>query len=149
MMVFWVKDIAGGPRPCSATDVQRLKNAHGISAILSLTEIPLPEQWCEGFDMCHVPVHDFSPPTEEDFLRCCAFLKKTLDAGKVPFVHCTMGIGRTGTVLAGWLVMQGYTAEDALKEVRKEQPGAVETEEQVRFLHHVQRAYRATHKKAQ
>lgn len=37
-----------------------------------------------------------------------------LAAGRVPYVHCWGGVGRTGTVIGCWLVRQGHSGEQAL-----------------------------------
>ena len=50
-------------------------------------------------------------------------------------VHCGAGMGRTGTMLACYLVGQGYAAQDALAEVRQRRPGSVETLEQEAVIH--------------
>ena len=49
-------------------------------------------------------------------------------------VHCTAGLGRTGTILAAFLVSQGLSAERALERIRKLRPGSVETSEQVQAI---------------
>ena len=46
-------------------------------------------------------------------------------------VHCAMGCGRTGTILASYLVAnEGYTADDAIVETRKRRKGSIETRRQ-------------------
>jgi len=50
-------------------------------------------------------------------------------------VHCGAGLGRTGTVLACYLVSRGLTAEQAIGEVRLARPGAVEAVSQVAFVY--------------
>jgi atypical dual specificity phosphatase len=45
-----------------------------------------------------------------------------------------MGYGRTGTVLAAYLIAEGATARQALAEVRRVRPGAVETPQQEQAL---------------
>jgi protein-tyrosine phosphatase len=46
-------------------------------------------------------------------------LASALDAGRCVYVHCRMGIGRTGTVLGCRLVEQGLTGEAALAELNR------------------------------
>ncbi|MBW3612335.1 MAG: protein-tyrosine-phosphatase [Chloroflexi bacterium] len=51
-------------------------------------------------------------------------------------VACMGGVGRTGTVAACALVRAGWPADAAIAEVRRiRHPTAVETEEQLRFVH--------------
>lgn len=45
-------------------------------------------------------------------------MEMLLAQGQVLAVHCLGGIGRTGTVLAAWLVREGLTAVEALRRVR-------------------------------
>jgi protein tyrosine/serine phosphatase len=42
-------------------------------------------------------------------------------------VHCGAGLGRTGTILACYLVSQGSTAKEATQQVRTKRPGSIET----------------------
>jgi atypical dual specificity phosphatase len=45
-------------------------------------------------------------------------------------VHCTAGLGRTGTILAAHFVSQGFTPKAAIARVRELRPGSIETFEQ-------------------
>lgn len=46
-------------------------------------------------------------------------------------VHCALGFGRTGTMLACYLVKErGLAAGDAIAEIRHLRPGSIETHEQ-------------------
>ena len=50
-------------------------------------------------------------------------------------MHCRAGIGRTGTVLAAWLIREGgLSATDAIARLRNINPAYVQTEEQEVFL---------------
>ena len=45
-------------------------------------------------------------------------------------VHCSAGLGRTGTMLASYLVQRGSNTAEALAQVRKRRPGSIETADQ-------------------
>jgi atypical dual specificity phosphatase len=110
-------------------DVERLP-ALGFRGVLSLTErVPagLPAQ---GLDHLHLPIRDFSPPTQAQLADAVAFMDRVVAAGGGVVVHCGAGLGRTGTVVAAWLVRQGRTSDEAIREVRSRRPGSVETPEQ-------------------
>jgi len=124
--LFWVRTIAGSGVPRSYYDIEWLI-AHNIQAILSLTIAPLPPDWLRHFRSLHLPITDFTPPTLDQFHAGVDFLNACLTHEETPVVHCGMGYGRTGTMLAAWLISQGVTASDAIKEVRSARPGAIET----------------------
>jgi atypical dual specificity phosphatase len=46
-------------------------------------------------------------------------IEHSLAAGRPVAVHCAAGLGRTGAVLASYLVSHGATAEDAIADVRR------------------------------
>ncbi len=125
-------EIAGMAKPASSVyDFEFLKEK-GFEAIVSLTESPLSEVLIEefGFSVKHIPVRDFEAPTLEQIEDFVAFAENARSEGKKLVVHCDAGIGRTGTVLACYLVSKGYNAADAIEEVRSKRPGSLETIEQ-------------------
>jgi len=131
---FEVNNIGGCAMPHSPDDIQWLRNKN-ISAVLTLIERTLPPEWLNDFISLHVPVQDFCPPTIEQLNLCVNFLKDCLENRRKPVVHCMMGYGRTGTILAAYLISQGMTADDAITEVRRKRPGAIETYEQEDILY--------------
>ncbi len=130
---FEINNIGGCAMPRSANDIQWLKDK-GISAILTLVERSLPTDWLNDFISLHIPVQDFCPPTIEQLNLCVDFLKDCIKANKKPVVHCMMGYGRTGTILAAYLISEGMTANDAIAKVRRRRSGAIETYEQEDIL---------------
>ena len=57
-------------------------------------------------------------------------------------VHCEAGLGRTGTMLAAYLISQGESAGAAIGRVRVVEPAAVETSQQMQFLKQYEKAVR-------
>jgi hypothetical protein len=68
----------------------------------------------------HLPILDHGLPVDRDYMRQIQFaLGNALAAGRCLYVHCRMGIGRTGTVLGCQLVEQGLSGEDALDQLNR------------------------------
>lgn len=125
-------EIAGMARPVSVvSDLEFLKD-NGIEAIVSLTELPLHKTLIEefGFEYKHIPVADLTSPTQEQIEEFVTFVNNLIFSKKKIVVHCDAGIGRTGTMLACYLVNKGRSAKNAITEVRKKRPGSIETMEQ-------------------
>ncbi len=111
-----------------ALDLDELR-WEGIRAVVSLTEQGLDRGMLKARDMSylHLPVGDMQPPTLEEALRFMEFVREAERAGRPVVVHCGAGQGRTGTMLACYLVGQGMEAGQALARVRRDRPGSVET----------------------
>ena len=108
----------------------------GIGAVLTMTETPLDAEALarHGLEALHLPVEDMTAPTPEQFERALRFIDRHRIQGAPVVVHCLVGQGRTGVVLAAYLVRHGATPALALAEVRSVCPGAVENPEQERAL---------------
>src|SRR5215475_13951870 len=133
----WIKRplFAALPRPSSAEDLVWLR-AHGIQVLLSLSKDPPRRDWINdaGLMVFHVPVIDMEAPTQEQLERCLSAIERAHAHKMGVAIHCTAGLGRTGTVLAAWFVTQGLSAQNAIARVRRIRPGSIETEEQERAV---------------
>ncbi len=81
-----------------------------------------------------MPIRDREPPTVPQITMLLIRMEALLKKGEVLAVHRLAGIGRTGTILAAWLVSNGLTAQEALRRVRRIEPKFVQTTEQEEFL---------------
>ena len=125
----------GGPSYDADMDQAGLREAlgflreQGIGAIVSLTEYPLDSTTVEacGFEYLQRPVPDMEPPAIDDIETVVEFVDKASLRGIGTGVHCLAGLGRTGTMLACYLVSKGEDASAAVARVRRERPGSVET----------------------
>ena len=125
--------IGGMPKPdCFGnldTNLAELKSRFNIGVILNLTEENLDKFTVKnaGIEYHHIPIADFSPPTMQQLLE----FKGIYEAASSPIaVHCFAGMGRTGTFLAVALVLEGYSPESAINQVRHKRPGSIENDEQ-------------------
>jgi atypical dual specificity phosphatase len=110
--------------------------ALGIGALVSLTEDALPLGALEraGLIGAHLPVPDFTAPSPDQLAAALAFIDRHLAEGMAVAVHCRAGQGRTGTVLAAYLIRDGREAGEAIQAVRAVCPGAIESRQQVAAL---------------
>jgi protein-tyrosine phosphatase len=71
-------------------------------------------------NVCHAPVEDFDlAPIELIEKQILPFFVESERLGKKVVAHCSMGRGRTGHILAAWLVYRrGMPMEQALDAVR-------------------------------
>ena len=133
--INWVipDKLAGGryPEPGELPEIYK----QGIRAIVSMEEYEQPEIITQHrFEHLHVPIPDFTAPSISLLKRIVGFISSMNDKFKPVLVHCYAGIGRTGTVIAAYLITQGMDAESALLKVRARIPGAVQTLEQEHVL---------------
>ncbi len=143
---YWVIEgtLAGCPRPGGpgsrrpgdepATEATPLLHEHlswlrrqRVGALLSLTETPLAEEALarHTFELLHLPMADLSAPSPAQFEEALSFIDRQHAFGRAVAVHCKMGQGRTGTVLAAYLIRGGLSPDRAIEKLRRLCPGAV------------------------
>ncbi len=123
--------LAAMARPSSAEDLAWLRS-QGIELIVSLTEDRLRRDWVNdaGLMVFHEPIPDMEAPSQEQLDRCVSVLDRAINQKLGVAVHCGAGLGRTGVIIACYLVAQGMTAQNAIARIRRLRPGSIETDEQ-------------------
>ena len=121
--------VAGSARPENETQLKWLWN-EGVRAIVCLNiECPLNDEQVKnhGFEYAFIPVRDFSAPTIKDVVEFVNFVDRMLEQNNPVVACCGAGIGRTGTMLAAYLVSNCYSPEKALEEIREKRGIGVES----------------------
>lgn len=138
---LWLKKgmLAGTPRPGVFHDIhydlKALKRV-GVTCLVTLTErAPEVDEMLEyGIGNIWSPIPDMAAPSLTQALDLCRKIEQALRDEKVVAVHCRAGLGRTGTILAAYLIWEGREALDALETVRRVEPRWVQSDLQVAFL---------------
>lgn len=151
-LLWWVipNELAGMPMPfvhpqrrmnqggkLSAFDDELpLLADEGIKAVVSLLNLPgdLLIYTSAGFDFLCLPIPDGGAPSLEQAYTFTRFVDACREQEKAVAVHCEAGIGRTGTMLAAYLILKGTKPEHAISRVRAAEPAAIETHVQANFL---------------
>lgn len=136
--------MSGGGRREEYADELSTMYSEGIRAVVSLLNLPgdAPVYESAGFSFLCLPVADGGVPTEEQVGQFIRFVNQQLTADRPVAVHCEAGLGRTGTLLATYLISRGETAEAAIEKVRTAERAAVETVGQIHFLEQFARSIR-------
>lgn len=125
----WIdENVAGSGRPSSLRELRWLKT-QGIEAVLTVAENPIPNGWIHssGINYSHLKWFNHEPATPDLLEKSLRFIQDSLSSGRKLVVHCGAGSGRTGTILAAYLVrVKGFTIDDAIQYVRKKRPGSIE-----------------------
>lgn len=137
----WIlpEGLAGMGRPgllgAEETDLEAIAVA-GVELLVSLTREPVPVDRLRGFGIQgrHFPIKDMGVPAVRNAARLCAEIHRRIEGGSAVALHCHAGLGRTGTMLAAYLVWTGSTAEEAIRRVRQASPKYIQSDAQLEFI---------------
>ena len=127
----WVTEgkLAGSGLPVNEEEFKWLIDK-GIKSIVTVREVPLPSKWFDGgeIDYLHLTVEDYGAPSVEVMDEAVNYIDNKISNGKPVLVHCAAGKGRTGAVLAAYLIKkENFTAEQAIEKIRIMRPGSVQS----------------------
>jgi predicted protein tyrosine phosphatase len=157
---YWVipGKLIAGEYPGSNDEEKTIKRVqsllrHGVQMIVDLTQpgdrfnpyssLLYHEAHEYGIDVTwkNLPILDFSVPTDSQMVKILDEIDHALNEGKITYVHCVAGIGRTGLVVGCYLIRHGYPPEQVLDQIaslRKDMPTwwrtSPEAVEQVEFI---------------
>jgi atypical dual specificity phosphatase len=122
--------LAGSGIPTSSDELDWILK-QGVTSIVTMTENALPKEWISDIGYLHVPTPDLTAPDMDRIDTAVDFIHKKISDDEAVMVHCAAGMGRAGTILACYFVKyQKYSAKDAIKKIRKERPGSIQSEVQ-------------------
>ena len=141
----WVIDnkLAGSGTPMTSEQYRWLiKN--NIKSIVTVREFPLPRKWLVDNeketiinDYKFVYVKDYGVPSLEVLDNIVDYINIKITKEMKPLVvHCAAGKGRTGTILAAYLLKQdNISSQEAIKKIRSLRPGSIQSKIQEEILH--------------
>ncbi len=130
----WVitDQLAAMPAPGGSRDLAEDLDyiaGQGISTLVSLTEESIDMDRLDRHDLIgyHIPVKDYTAPTLLQMHEFVKIVSLVVARGERAAVHCTAGLGRSGTMVAAYFVNRGLEANDAIAKIRRLRPDSIET----------------------
>ena len=125
----WIieEKLAGSAIPTSKEEIDWLKQ-EGVKSIVTIREEPLEDEWIKDVNYLHVHSNDMGIPEFSDLVNSVDFIHQRITNDEPVMVHCLAGLGRTGTILACYLIKyEDMTANDAIEKVRRERHGSIQS----------------------
>ncbi len=127
---YWIETdlLAGSAYPGEC--LEWLYNSKGIRAIVSLEPLkPIDQRKARqlGFEVVTIPIPDFTAGSLEQRKHIKNTITRLLTVGLPTLIHCQGGLGRTGMILAIYLVQaKGFSPQSAISKIRTLRPGSIE-----------------------
>jgi atypical dual specificity phosphatase len=119
--------LAGSAIPTSKDEVKWMQD-EGVKSIVTIREEPLDEDWINGMNYLHVLSNDMGVPSFDDLKSSVDYIHKKIQNKEPVLVHCLAGLGRTGTILACYLIKyEKMSAVNAIQHVREKRYGSIQS----------------------
>ena len=125
----WIieEKLAGSAIPTSKEEIDWIKQ-EGVKSIVTIREEPLEDEWIKDINYLHVHSNDMGIPEFSDLVNSVDFIHQRITNDEPVMVHCLAGLGRTGTILACYLIKyENMSADDAVEKVRRERHGSIQS----------------------
>ena len=140
--------LAGSGVPMSKKEAKWLIDKQGIRTIVTIKEKPLSEEWLSNsngantdgsnrkIDYLHISVNDYGAPSLEELDYVVNYINRQIDMIKPVMVHCSAGKGRTGTILAAYLIKKemDMTADKAISRLSMIRGESIQSKDQEKIL---------------
>ena len=140
----WIieKKLAGSAIPTSKEEIDWVKQ-EGVNSIVTIREEPLEEEWLEDVNYLHIHSNDMGVPEFDDLINSVDFLHQRITNDEPVMVHCLAGLGRTGTILACYLIKyEQMSADDAIQKVRNKRHGSIQSFSQEEIIFRFEKSVR-------
>ena len=140
----WIieEKLAGSAIPTSKDEIDWIKQ-EGVRSIVTIREEPLKEESIKDVNYLHVHSNDMGIPEFSDLVNSVDFIHQRITNDEPVMVHCLAGLGRTGTILACYLIKyQQMSADDAIQKVRNERHGSIQSFSQEEIIFRFEKSVR-------
>ena len=119
--------LAGSAIPTSFEEIKWLIDG-GVKSIVTVREESLDDDWIKNINYLHIHSNDMGVPEFEDLVKAVDFIHQRITNNEPVMVHCLAGLGRTGTILACYLIKyQKLSADNSIQKVRESRPGSIQS----------------------
>ncbi|KAK4470543.1 hypothetical protein MN116_006087 [Schistosoma mekongi] len=129
----WVsKSVAGFAFPREKCELEYIVNDAQITHIITMChEVPPNISDFRSVKHYHLPVEDLTAASLPVIQKAIEIIKEAEAKNEKVGVHCQLGRGRAGTILACYLAYKNnLDADDAIKELRRLRPKSIDDEQE-------------------